>query len=468
MFFTHLLVNAMEVDHPRGTLMTALTAKKNNEDMGLAAYDLADLQKLQDKIIHLMDEKNQQENVQFAQHLALSPSSLKGYLGEIQNSIKSIKAAWISLLLTRKIQNQPIGELLSAADAMLLSNSINQILNKMDDKTLSRIESQQLTLSPREIKQQLRLLTQELVAPSMQKVAPAKSKTLAELQPRKSLFSPQDEATIKRFSLLFNELPKEYYARALEYLKSKSDLWLKKLDADQKDDAQRNKELFMLIGDTYKQGRPLSYFASGYVFFPINKKARLKNSIEVQRKLSPVVINKVMAMEAVNAADKELKKKLIEEFANGYKIHLMPAPGTNLAKLIILIFDEFSTDPELKNYVEEFKVAISNDEESRKNQFPVVVFYSNDGTEAAQKALNKIFNFLKKHPEIKGSGDRPRYNGKVNDLIWIAQGDGDSKRISWNDQFFELPLKIYYKSDLTGIVKNYHLKNPETGKEIID
>ncbi len=148
----------------------------------------------------------------------------------------------------------------------------------------------------------------------------------------------------------------------------------------------------------------------------------------------------------------------------------MPAAGTDLSRLIVLILDAFKDDPELKRLIHIFKVAVNTDEHLREKHLPRVVFYSDLGTESTQRALDILYNLFKKHPEIKGSGERPRFNGKVNDLIWVAQGNGDDKIAGAGNNlaYFEQPLMIYYRPDFTGKVENYHLKNSETGKEIID
>ena len=98
---------------------------------------------------------------------------------------------------------------------------------------------------------------------------------------------------------------------------------------------------------------------------------------------------------------------------------------------------------------------------------PFVVFYVREGKATAQKALNKLNALFAQHPEIRGSGEQPRFNAKVTPLLWVAQGAGDDKEIPENASFYE-PSKIYYRPDVTGGVENYHLVHPETGRELTE
>lgn len=374
---------------------------------------------------------------------------------------------WASLLITRTIKNEPISGLLSVNDAQVVSNGIQQMLNDQDKDGLKFVTSSQLSLNGRQVRSYLRRIKEELSTSEVQRLAPVKSKSLDQLQPKEVKFSSADKKIMERFSLIFADIPEVYHKKLLTYLQAKPSSWRKQLEESQGNKSERIKKLLMFIGDVHEPHFGEPYYANGYVFFPIDKKQRLRNNIAIERRLSSFTVQKVMGMNPENDDDRELKKKLIEELVNGYKIHLMPAQGTDLLNLAQLLLDEFAQDPQLKNYVDEFKVAVSDYELLRENSMPVVVIYVLDGTKAAQEVLNKLYQLFKKHPEIKGSGEQPRFNGKVTDLIWIAQGDGDSKRSRFNDEYFELPSKIYYRSDLTGTVRNYHLKNPETGNPIL-
>jgi len=159
-----------------------------------------------------------------------------------------------------------------------------------------------------------------------------------------------------------------------------------------------------------------------------------------------------------------------QQLAKYYKIHLMPGEQVNPTKLLWLILNAYETDAELKNLLPVFKISpkpLENIVEGEKQILPQVVFYVKDGKEVAQKALIKIYNLFTQHPEIKGSGIRPRFNAKVTDLIWIAQGNGDYKAGRYS-AYYEQPLKAYYRPDIAGTIQNYHLRHPETGQELIN
>lgn len=93
---------------------------------------------------------------------------------------------------------------------------------------------------------------------------------------------------------------------------------------------------------------------------------------------------------------------------------------------------------------------------------PTIVLYIFGGIEDAQKALDKLYEIFKNTP---GLGISPRFNAKVTDFIYVAQGDGQYKSGDFA-QYYEQPRKVYYRPDLTGTAINYHLKHPQTGDEL--
>ncbi|CAN5186336.1 hypothetical protein BH09DEP1_BH09DEP1_5430 [soil metagenome] len=150
-----------------------------------------------------------------------------------------------------------------------------------------------------------------------------------------------------------------------------------------------------------------------------------------------------------------------ESLVKEYKIHLMP--NGDPTPVIIALLKLLNADPELQELIAAFKVLTSDQISSSGVYFPRVVIYPAAGKANAQKALNKLYMGLK---DIPGLGIKPRYNAKVTDLIWIAQGDSYYKNIPAYQSFFEQPKRVYFRADLTGKVENYHLIHPETGKEI--
>ena len=163
-------------------------------------------------------------------------------------------------------------------------------------------------------------------------------------------------------------------------------------------------------------------------------------------------------------------KVVAQKFTQFYKIHLMPADDISSSKILAIILNAYMNDSELKKLVPIFKIAPKSLQKVIRGEMhviPAVVLYSKNGTEATQKALNKIYHEFVQHPEIRGSGIRPRFNVKVNDLIWIAQGNGDNKGGQYT-QYYEPPFQAYYRKDITGEIENYHLKHPETGQELVN
>lgn len=159
-------------------------------------------------------------------------------------------------------------------------------------------------------------------------------------------------------------------------------------------------------------------------------------------------------------------KSLAQQFTKSYKIHLM-FPEQIATKVVVTILNAFDQDKDLKALIPTFKIQPASYKDGKGNVVPQAVFYIIDGKEAAQKVLNTLY-FLFKKENISGSGTRPRFNAKVNDLIWVAQGNGDYKEGASYSQLYEQPLKAYYRSDISGQQENYHLKHPETGQELIN
>lgn len=77
--------------------------------------------------------------------------------------------------------------------------------------------------------------------------------------------------------------------------------------------------------------------------------------------------------------------------------------------------------------------------------------------EAAQYVLDIVYKLFKNK---SGLGITPRFNAKVTDLIYWAQGNADDKLIPVHAEYFEEPDKICYRADISGNYVDYYLKNP--------
>jgi hypothetical protein len=164
---------------------------------------------------------------------------------------------------------------------------------------------------------------------------------------------------------------------------------------------------------------------------------------------------------------KPLYQKLAEFLVHTYKIHLMPM-SEDFYKTAVIFFKNLRDNPTLRTLITSFKIRVEDNIIKQAGKPDIVmalfVIYPAVGKENAQQLLNMMYPLF--NTEVHGSGQRPRWNARVNDLIWIAQGDGEYKNDE-DKEYYE-PNRIYYRADITGDKKNYHLVHPETGKELID
>ncbi|KKS68251.1 MAG: hypothetical protein UV38_C0002G0120 [candidate division TM6 bacterium GW2011_GWE2_42_60] len=131
-----------------------------------------------------------------------------------------------------------------------------------------------------------------------------------------------------------------------------------------------------------------------------------------------------------NSVKGEWKKWPSRKFvAHFYKIHLMPKP--EYIKDVLLALLKLSKDNDFKTCIEGFKISwgfVSLKQE--KIYVPLIVIYVNasntleDYKGNAQKAVDMLLKVTK--PEW-GSGNHPRFNEKISDLIFYAQGEGAYK-----------------------------------------
>jgi hypothetical protein len=163
-----------------------------------------------------------------------------------------------------------------------------------------------------------------------------------------------------------------------------------------------------------------------------------------------------------NYQNPEIAQKLVKT----YKIHSMPEDSwESLMSFTDRFIKLLMSDSELQNLVGGFKVRIApiliGDQEN-KIIMPYFVVYIFNGKDAAQKVLDKLYNAFK---GIKGLGLPPRHNAIVNDLIYVAQGNGQEKGGSYS-KYWEQPRQVYYRNDITGSKQDYHLKHPQTGADL--
>lgn len=124
-----------------------------------------------------------------------------------------------------------------------------------------------------------------------------------------------------------------------------------------------------------------------------------------------------------------------------YKIHLMPKEK-EIDPIIWQILKEAEQDDSLRNLINGFKVKYNTAKQHHWRGFyyqfysqkywqwpyetmPSIVIYPAGGKENAQHLLEKLKIILK---DFKGSNVLPRYNIRVNPLIYYAQLDADLKK----------------------------------------
>ena len=329
--------------------------------------------------------------------------------------------------------------------------SLQRELRKTKDLFLAQAQ-EDLHKSQEEQKQEVAELkkSQELAAKEIPEETPAKVQEIK-----------------TKFPQFFEHIPKEYELKFLNafekiYAETRSiDVALEKLYKFKSDE--------MLVFRLIALGRALGYEASaprgGYVFFrykDITRPPELPAYLILESRLE-----KTKNPEERKKLAEELTR-LAEELVQTYKIHLMPTDSIDQITMLLKIDKAIKNDPELNSLITVFKILI-NPYRQGDIIFPKVVFYS-FGKENTQKMLNRLYKIL----DMPGMNLKPRYNARVTDLIWVAQGNGDhkmdnkEKKISYK-AYYENPDgdRVYYKPDFTGKQQDYHLVHPETSKEIV-
>ena len=167
---------------------------------------------------------------------------------------------------------------------------------------------------------------------------------------------------------------------------------------------------------------------------------------------------------AIKLELKNFKKGLVGH----YKIHLMPRDDDILPVLQILM-RAIKKDKKLGKLISKFKVktdlALQYQRGDTNAPYALIVVYPTEGQDKAQ-ALVEQLEALFKDTNIQGIGQAPRYNLKLNDLIFYAQGDADLKKPDKETGKESPYLKYFdketnyalYKKDFEGSEHDYRLK----------
>ena len=165
--------------------------------------------------------------------------------------------------------------------------------------------------------------------------------------------------------------------------------------------------------------------------------------------------------------------------AGSYKIHLMPRTKY-ASKLVAHLLSCIRQDEELQFLINSIKIH-DNFSETKKQYKQAkklndlcnrtvagrIVIYPAEGKSQTQQLLNKLYRLLPEET-FPGLGINPRYNAKVNDLIYVAQSDGDTKSFSFFAPYYEGPYRVYYDTAFIKPIEgdDHYLTHPTTGKHL--
>ena len=139
-----------------------------------------------------------------------------------------------------------------------------------------------------------------------------------------------------------------------------------------------------------------------------------------------------------------IEKDIKRIIHNVYKIHLMPE-ARHIFTTFRILLQAINDDEELRSLIYGIKVALSllhfKTSYERGETFPFIVVYVRTSradmekgpfgcAEAVKRNTERIIELLIDHLApyfIFGSNVAPRFNHRINSLIWVANGDGDEK-----------------------------------------
>ncbi len=285
------------------------------------------------------------------------------------------------------------------------------------------------------------------------------TKTLKNLELSLQPISDTDKAMFDKYPKLFANVPLPYKKIVLEYFEKQG--LFKNPAGNVDDEMNRLLHVYQALGNHFKiqiqfnwsQGYVYidrehvllhGYASGGPNFMQFDKDGKLKPWTDEQKK----------------------------DAAQIYKIHLMSKPD-DMPAILIRVLEEVQKNPTFANLIAYFKIKFNFEElkDDDGQTLPIMVLYSSNGKENAQQVLNIVYSLFK---DMHGLDVTPRYNQKVTDLIYFAQGNADDKNLSkrlimgksnpdWADfDYYEQPDMIYFKPDFItpGNPVDYKLKMP--------
>ncbi|TSC57884.1 MAG: hypothetical protein Greene041619_889 [Candidatus Peregrinibacteria bacterium Greene0416_19] len=206
-------------------------------------------------------------------------------------------------------------------------------------------------------------------------------------------------------------------------------------------------------------------YSGGYIFLPVNN-ALLKNSEKTfdpkKKEMKYKVLEKAICPEQLQAAK--------EVLAQEYKIHLMPQ-GEYVLSILNEVLEILQRDKKLLGRIQLIKIRGLATMEHRfpteefsetEADWPTIVIYPQAGKDAAQFVLAKLYEHLQPYA-VLGEKRTLRYNRRITDLLYYAQGDASMKYqyIQMQKQIGKDPQQNdWYDPDFVHFKGNYKLHLP--------
>lgn len=308
----------------------------------------------------------------------------------------------------------------------------------------------------------MQLVCSAIFASSLEVPLIALGAHLVGLKEKIQFFSPSELRTLQeKYKNIFKFIPENYdlekVALSLQKeLKKRTDIDL--LD----DDESRRVAIDLLVkpfdGTTSHSAGynfiTLPYFTGKRKGEYVNKKPPLWHMLSITGLIELAEDKQVFDAQLIET------KKTAVEF---YKIHLMPKEK-DLVSTVMKIVELAAKDPSFGKLIAKMKFKHKPSKLLYKKQqqiAPLIVIYPAKGQDAAQQLLSRLLELFK---GVEGINITPRFNRKVNSLMYYAQGDADYKNES-TAEFLDDSIPnpgdekwALFKPDLTGEIKDYSLK----------
>ncbi len=281
----------------------------------------------------------------------------------------------------------------------------------------------------------------------------AQQQNLTSGKPNQALY----DQLLKKYPILMQSIPKGYEKALVPFLLKEAETDSAVLQEANERSGAASQFIWRALNNLYDMGLEnyeIEDQGAGYVFF--SPKEALGTATYVRQSEIPQLSSRKFA--------DPFAQETLGHIAGNYKIHLMPHREF-IVEIVKKLIHALKRDPSLAELIINFKVlykpatteTMRVKEMLEGKRMARIVIYPAEGKDKAQKALNKIVDLFK-DDVTKGIGMAPRWNQKVNDLVYFAQGDGDYKKLPEYERYFEQPDMIYYEPFFTGSYKDHHLR----------